>query len=195
MMQEFVAQVNKTAQKAVEGMHTALPGKVTAFDPVTCMASVQPVAKFRKPNGETMDYPTVSGVPVVFPQSGNVAVAWPVKAGDSCLLIFAETALDYWLYGKETDTDLRFDLSNAIAIPNIAATGSDAMQEACSDDAVVIRSGDVKLKVKNDGVHIIGNVTVEGSITATADVKANNNVSLTNHTHTGDSGGLTSNPR
>lgn len=195
MMQEFVEQVNKTAQKAVEGMHTAVPASIVSYDPATNMAVVQPKAKFKKPNGETMDYPTVSGVPVAFPQSGNVVVAYPVKAGDSCLLVFAETALDYWLYGKGTDTELRFDLSNAIAVPNIAATGSAAMQEACSEDAVVIQSGGTKLKLKSDGVHITGNVTVEGSITATADVKANNSVSLANHTHTGDSGGSTSKPR
>lgn len=162
MLQEFVDQVNKTAQKAVEGMHTALPGKVTAFDPGTCLASVQPVAKFKKPNGETMDFPVVTGVPVVFPQSGSVTVAWPVKPGDGCLLVFAETALDFWQYGKETDTVLKFDLSNAIAIPNISATASPVMAEACSEDAVVVQNGGTKLKVKADGVYIVGNLTVTG---------------------------------
>lgn len=164
MMQEFVDQVNKTAQKAVEGMHTALPGKVTAFDPGTGLASVQPVAKFKKPNGETMDYPVVSGVPVVFPQSGSVTVAWPVKPGDGCLLVFAESALDYWQYGKETDTVLKFDLSNAIAIPNISAEASPVMAEACSEDAVVVQNGGTKLKVKADGVYIVGNLTVSGGV-------------------------------
>ena len=109
-----------------------------------------------------MDFPVVTGVPVVFPQSGSVTVAWPVKAGDGCLLVFAETALDFWQYGKETDTVLKFDLSNAIAIPNISATASSVMAEACSEDAVVVQNGGTKLKVKADGVYIVGNLTVTG---------------------------------
>lgn len=165
MMQEFVAQVHNMAKKATEEMHTAIPGKVTAFDAGTGFATVQPVAKFKKPNGETMDFPTVSGVPVVFPQSGGVTMAWPIKPGDGCLLVFAESALDYWMYGKETDTSLKFDLSNAIAIPGLSTASNAAMQKACAEDAVVVRSGGTTLTVKPGGVIIDGDVTINGSLT------------------------------
>lgn len=165
MLQEFVDQVNKTAKKTIEGMHTALPGRITSFDPGTGMASVKPVAKFKKPNGETMDFPEVTGVPVVFPQSKNVTIAWPVKAGDGCLLVFSETALDFWQYGKETDTDLKFDLSNAIAIPGLSQKGNPVMEKACAEDAAVIRSGGTTLTVKASGVVIDGDVTINGSLT------------------------------
>ena len=194
MMQEFVQSVKDTARKATEDMHTAVPATITSYDPSSGMAVVQPRAKFKKPNGETMDYPSVSGVPVVFPQSQNVTIAFPVKAGDGCLLVFSETAIDYWLYGKETATDLKFDLSSAIAIPNIAASGNDAMVEACAENAVVVKASGTKLKVKSDGVYITGNLKVEGSIQATQDVVANGSVSLGTHTHRGDSGGTTSAP-
>lgn len=194
MMQEFVQSVKDAARKATEDMHTAVPATITSYDPSSGMAVVQPRAKFKKPNGETMDYPSVSGVPVVFPQSQNVTIAFPVKAGDGCLLVFSETAIDYWLYGKETATDLKFDLSSAIAIPNIAASGNDAMVEACAEDAVVVKASGTKLKVKSDGVYITGNLKVEGSIQATQDVVANGSVSLGTHTHRGDSGGTTSAP-
>lgn len=194
MMQEFVQSVKDTARKATEDMHTAVPATITSYDPSSGMAVVQPKAKFKKPNGETMDYPSVSGVPVVFPQSQNVTIAFPVKAGDGCLLVFSETAIDYWLYGKETATDLKFDLSSAIAIPNIAASGNDAMVEACAEDAVVVKASGTKLKVKSDGVYITGNLKVEGSIQVTQDVVANGSVSLGTHTHRGDSGGTTSAP-
>lgn len=214
MMQEFVDSVKKTAQKAVGEIHTAVPAVITAFDAGSGLATVQPKAKFKKPNGETMEYPSISGVPVVFPQSQNVTIAFPIKSGDGCLLVFGEKSLDYWLYGKETDTELNFDLSNAIAIPNISVSGNAAMQTACSEDAVVLQSGGVSLKVKNDAVHIIGDLKVEGTITSTSgtmdvtqgkmtingsvavsgDVTAGG-VSLKGHTHTGDSGGSTSAPR
>ena len=195
MLQEFVDQVNKTAQKTIEGMHTALPGEITAFDPASGMASVQPKAKFKKPNGETMDFPAVTGVPVVFPQSANVTIAWPIKPGDGCLLVFSELALDYWMYGKETDTVLKFDLSSAIAIPNLYAKGSAVMQTACSENAAVIVAGDTTLKVAPGGVTVVGKLTVEGEIVAAGDVKANKSISLATHTHGGDSGGSTTPPR
>lgn len=164
MLQELVDQINRTARKATEGMHTALPGKIVSFDAGTGLASVQPVAKFKKPNGETMDFPEVSGVPVVFPQSANVAIAWPIKPGDGCLLVFAESALDYWMYGQETDTTLKFDLSNAIAITGLSPKGRDAMQIACDEDAAVIKAGSTILKVKAEGVFITGNLTVTDGI-------------------------------
>ena len=115
MKQELVDQVAKTARKATENMHTALPGEIVKFDAAKGLASVQPKAKFKKPNGETLDFPVITGVPVVFPQSANVSIAWPIKPGDGCLIVFCESALDFWMYGKETDTALSFDLSNAVA--------------------------------------------------------------------------------
>lgn len=194
MMQEFVDNVRKTAKKAVSEIHTAVPAVITAFDAAKGIATVQPKAKFKKPNGETMDYPSVSGVPVVFPQSANVTIAFPIKAGDNCLLVFGEKPLDYWLYGKETDTELSFDLSNAIAIPSLSTTGNAAMQMACDEDAAVVQAGDTILKVKSDAVYIKGDLKIEGKITATDDVLANESISLAKHIHTGDSGGSTSAP-
>lgn len=195
MMQEFVESVNKVAKKTVSQIHTAVPAVITAFDAGKGLATVQPKAKFKKPNGETMDYPSIGGVPVVFPQSQNVTIAFPIKAGDNCLLVFGEKALDYWLYGKETDTELNFDLSNAIAIPSLATVGNATMQMACDEDAAVVQAGDTVLKVKGDAVYIKGDLKVEGKITATDDVLANESISLANHIHGGDSGGTTSKPR
>lgn len=194
MMQEFVQSVKDTAKKATEEMHTAVPATIVSYDTDSGLAVVQPQARFKKPDGNTLSYPTINGVPVVFPQSQGASIAFPIKAGDGCLLVFSETALDYWLYGKETSTDLKFDLSNAIAIPNISTAGNDAMREACAEDAVVLSAGETKIKVKSDGVYISGNLKVDGKIEATGDVVATGSVSLASHTHTGDSGGTTSRP-
>ena len=133
MMQEFVDQINKSARSATEDMHTALPGEIKSYDPGKGVATVLPKAKFTKPDGSTMDFPEISGVPVMFPQSKNVTIAWPIKKGDGCLLVFSEQALDYWMYGKETDTKLKFDLTNAIAIPNLISGGNSTMKLACDE--------------------------------------------------------------
>lgn len=82
MMQEFVDQINKSARSATEDMHTALPGEIKSYDPDKGVATVLPKAKFTKPDGSMMDFPEISGVPVMFPQSKNVTIAWPIKKGD-----------------------------------------------------------------------------------------------------------------
>ena len=228
MMQEFVDQINKSARSATEDMHTALPGEIKSYDPDKGVATVLPKAKFTKPDGSMMDFPEISGVPVMFPQSKNVTIAWPIKKGDGCLLVFSEQALDYWMYGKETDTKLKFDLTNAIAIPNLTSGGNSTMKLACDEDAVAIAAGDTKAKItpktaeltlgsakvkvepslvqvtvggtvlaiSPDGVDITGKLTVKGGITARDDVKASNGmISLANHVHRGDSGGMTGKPQ
>ena len=165
MLQEFANQINKTVQKAIGGVHTAMPGKIVAFDMETCLATVQPMEKFKKPDGSSIDFPQISGVPIVFPQSTNAAIAWGIQPGDGCLLIFAESALDYWMYGKETDTVLKFDLSNAIAIPGLSASGNPVMQKACRENAVFIQCGKTELAIKQDGISISGGFVINGDVT------------------------------
>jgi phage baseplate assembly protein gpV len=193
MMQELVQSIKDNAQKAVEGIHTAVPAVIVSYDTSTGKAVVQPKALYKKPDGKKIDYPQITGVPVVFPQSQSVTIAFPIKPNDACLLICSETPIDYWLYGKETETDLKFDLSNAIAIPNICVTGNSAMQTACAENATVVQAGGTILKVTPSNVTVIGSIVVSGSITASGDV-VGKGVSLSGHIHTGDSGGKTSPP-
>lgn len=173
MMQEFVQQIADTVKRNIRGIHTAMPGKVLAFDPGKCIATVQPVMKFKKPDGKTIDFPQITGVPVVFPQGAgqSVTVAFPVKAGDGCLIVIAEQSLDYWQYGQETSTDLAFDMTNAICIPGLFTKANDAVQAACAENAVVLDSKGTRVTVKQNEVTIDatevkvnGNLTVTGSI-------------------------------
>lgn len=201
MMQEFVHQVNESVKSTVKAMHTAMPGRIIALDPETMLATVKPVMLFRKPDGSTVEYPHLTGVPVVFPQGNGQAasIAYPVKAGDGCLIVVAERPLDYWMYGQETVTELAFDLTNAICIPGMFNSPNDAMREACVSNAVVIKAKRTKVVVKNDGVEIDaptvtvnGNLDVKGKISGEAlDVGG---ISFKSHKHRGDSGGTTSAP-
>ena len=99
------------------------------------------------------------------------------------------------MYGKETDTVLKFDLSNAVAITSLFLPGSSSAQEACAEGSLVVAAGGTKMKVSPSGVDILGDVTVSGNITATGDVNSRGGISLSTHTHAGDSGGSTSTPR
>ena len=197
MLQEFIEAVNKTIQNVLKDVHTAMPGKIISFNPGSGLATVLPELKYKRPDGKTLNYPQISGVPVVFPQANSqqASVAFPVSEGDGCLLIIAEQAIDYWLYGRETSTDLMFDLTNAICIPGLFSYSNAVVAEACGDKAIIIDTNGTRISVKENDVKIKstkitldgnvavnGNVSVSGRLNATRDVVANG-VSLVGHSH------------
>ena len=156
MMQEFVQRVKDLSTEIVNGIHTAIPGKIVSFDPSTGQAVVSPSMMYRKPDGSTIAYPNISGVPVMFPQAmgQTAAIAYPIKPGDGCLIISAERALDYWMYGQETETDLSFDLTNSICIPGLFKEASAIMKEACENNAIVIDLKGTKITVHDEYVRV-----------------------------------------
>lgn len=203
MLQEFVQQVEDTAQEVVDNIHTALPGKIVSYDPIKCIAKVKPIGRFLTPEDELMDYPIVTEVPVMFPFCSKVdtGIFFPVKPGDFCLLIISETELDEWRTNAISDATLRFDLTSGIAIPGLLKRGTRIAKEADSDNAVIISSKKTKVKVQIDKVEtfvqdtlvttinkgkieIIGDVSIKGNVSCSGDVVANGK-SLVHHTHTG----------
>ena len=188
MLQDFVQQVEKLVTDLIADVHTAIPGTIVSFDTGSCKASVLPKGKFKTPDGRLFDYPTINDVPVVFPSGAGqkVGIAYPVKKGDGCLLIMAEQALDEWLYGGESQTDLKHDLTNSIAIPGLFNVGGSGIAEAAEKDAVVLYSGGAKviiskeqielslnnsqIIVSNEGTAIRGSLTVDGNISYTGSI-------------------------
>lgn len=222
MMQEFVDAVKNTVRSELNDIHTAVPGKIVSFDAAKGLATVLPIMKFKKPDGTSIDYPQITGVPVLFPQGygQSATIAFPVKAGDGCLIIIAEKSIDYWLYGQETDTDLSFDMTNAVCIPGLFAKANADVKQACQENAIILNCNGTKAVLKSGQAQITaatvvvnGTLKVNGNITAnnisaskvSADTVSADNVSgsadvtgggisLKSHTHDGDSGGSTSAP-
>ena len=180
MLQEFVEQVEKAARSVMEEMHTAIPGKITAFNVGTGFATVKPYGTYTTDSGRKMAYPTVTEVPVIIPQSqvNDIYIAFPITVGMDCLLIISEQELDAWIGGGESENDIRVDLTSAIAIPGLSNKGNAALREACSKKSLILQNGATKVSVNKDNVEIAGNLIVSG------DVKAGN-ISLKNHTHAG----------
>lgn len=199
MMQELFDALGQYIEKKIDGMHTALPGTIVSFDPKTCLAVVRPLMKYKTVEGTKIDYPDISNVPVVIPQASaqSCTIAFPIKAGDGCLIIMSEQSNDYFLYGQETDTDLKFDLSNAIAIVGLFRTANPYVARACANNEIVIAGGGNVFTAGSNGITISGNLNVTGTLTANSvsatmvtgtTVKAGN-VSLSSHTHTAPQGG------
>ena len=106
-------------RELLSSLHCALPGIVTAFDPVTQTATVQPAMRSRlSGSSDTLLLPLIHDVPVFFPGSRHAAMTFPIEPGDECLLIFADSAIDRWFETGEAeapDSTRHHDLSDAFA--------------------------------------------------------------------------------
>lgn len=107
-------------------MHIALPGTVLAYDPDRNLVDVELEVRDAHENDEDElvvdDYPTLIGVPLVFPRAKNAFFAWAVEKGDRVAVMFASQAIDQWLgTGKKSAPgDLRrHDLAHAFAVPGL----------------------------------------------------------------------------
>lgn len=166
-------------RKEIANIHTAAPGTILTYNPGSGLASVQPLLKFKVPDGRLLDMPVIVGVPVIFPSgsAGNASVTFPIKSGDGCLLIFAESSIDDWLKGGESEDLRKHDLTDAIAIPGLYNFGLPAIVEYPND--VCLKNGSTLLRVEPSG-----NVNIEG-----ADLIVGG-ISFKNHVHGGvESGG------
>lgn len=104
-------------------IRVALPGIVQSFDPGAVTAVVQPAIRSVETDNDgnriTKNYSLLVDVPVVFPRGGGCTLTFPVKAGDECLVIFADRCIDFWWQNggvQEPVDDRVHDLSDAFCI-------------------------------------------------------------------------------
>lgn len=206
MLQEFTAEIEQTAKAVVNEIHTALPGEIVSYNAGAGIATVKPIGKYVTSDGKELNYPTITEAPVCFPfcQNAGVGIAFPVKKGDSCIIIISEVELDSWRSGADSEGSLRFDLTSAMVIPGLLEGGNEASEKAAKENSVIVTAGDVTLSVSGDGCKVdtgstVMNITddgvsIKGNLTVTGDVKAGS-VSLKNHTHTDSVGGDTQKPK
>lgn len=127
------------------GLWTAAPGIVQAYDATTQTASVQPAvmnAYYDEEGNRVAErMPVIHDVQVQFP-----SVTFPLKKGDTCLLVFCSSSIDIWsARGGEVDPrdERRFSLSDAVCIPGLRSRKGAI--ESVPIDATVLWGDDVRL--------------------------------------------------
>lgn len=177
MLQEFVKAVEDLVTSMLNEVHTALPAEIISFDPSDCTATVLPKAKMVLTNGKVYDYPPISNVPVMFQQSGkgDIGIVFPIQKGDGCLLIISEQTLDTWREEGEVYSELKYALSNAVALPGLFNRSPKDMQEAVNKKCVIVKNKDTKVEIGQSGVRIQGNVEISGTVRAAKFVSEDTN--------------------
>ncbi|WP_368753716.1 Gp138 family membrane-puncturing spike protein [Klebsiella pneumoniae] len=183
------------AQAIMSAMRVSIPGIIQSFDPDAVTAVVQPAIKGAEKDESgaevSVNLPLLVDVPVVFPRGGGCTLTFPVKAGDECLVIFADRCIDFWWQsgGIQEPVDERMhDLSDAFCIVGpqsqakkiggISTTaaqlrtddGSAFIEVAAGHDVTVKTPG--KLTASADGgteitspeIILNGNVTINGNL-------------------------------
>ncbi|EYU14197.1 phage baseplate assembly protein V [Photorhabdus aegyptia] len=105
------------------GLYVSLPCIIQSFDADAVTVTAQPAIrwKIRQKDGEleSVSLPLLVDVPVIFPRGGGVTLTFPIRAGDECLVVFADRCIDYWWQsgGVQEPVDPRqHNLSDGFAI-------------------------------------------------------------------------------
>ena len=82
---------------------------------------VKPLVNYTNPlTGETIKYPTMRGVSLLFPNTKNSSFTFPVSQGDTVLLVFQTVSTNSFISGNTQQHDPDFaaygDLSNVVAL-------------------------------------------------------------------------------
>lgn len=178
---EFAQGIEDMISNGIAGIHTACPATIISFDAGTCVASVKPTMTYYKSDGTTLDYPVIIGVPVFMPKAGSSQITYPVKAGDNCLLVFAERSIDEWMGKGNSDNHdpRRYDLTDAFCF-----VGMCPAQSISADNVEVINGGTKISLTPSNTINIVGNINVHGTIVCTGDV-IGGGISLIGHQHIG----------
>lgn len=152
MAQRLIDEIQRLIDDTLTGVHTAMPGTITAASGMT--ASVKPSVTFKTADGKSMAYPNISGCPIVLPMSANgkIGVAFPVSAGDACLIVCCESTLSQWQSGNY-QSGLRFGLSNAICVPCLLKSAPAAVAKAKAKNAAILFSEENEVLVGKDEIH------------------------------------------
>lgn len=169
-------------RKLLDGIHTAMPGRIESYDPATQRADVRPLIRQRIPKADTderehvyEDLPIIPSVRVLHPRGGGAFVHLPIATGDTVLLVFCSSGIGHWEAGdgsvQDAGDERRHHPAHAVAIPgmypaakNIADVGTDNKTHL-----VVGFDGGARLSIKPNGdvqIDTTGTITLAGAAAA-----------------------------
>jgi hypothetical protein len=130
-------------------VHTALPGKVVAYDAAKQTADVKPLVKrvmFTEEGGrgKAEELPIVPNVPVQFPRGGGYVITVPLVAGDFVWLMFSEAGTgEVRATGQDSEPlDVRrHTLSYPVAIPGGVPEPAPLVDAASSNHMIMGKDG------------------------------------------------------
>lgn len=145
-----------------DGIQTIEPGRITAYDPTTQLASAQPEVQSRKVEEDgsltPVTRPIVHRAPVMFlGASSKGRITWPVQVGDACTIYYCGSSIARWVaLGRVVDPgdDRRHDIGDAIVAPSLHSAA--AVPTDAPTDAIVLHADKIKAGSSSASQHAVG---------------------------------------
>ena len=139
---EFKDAIKEWIRKGGENIHVSMIGKIETYNPQTNRASITPVGSFTAPDWQEIPYPTIHNVPLQFPcgNGGKSGCTFPVKTGDTCIIIFSDHQIENFLSGEKSDDMRNHSLNDAYAIPTIFSASVPTLKSN-PDDVCLFNDG------------------------------------------------------
>jgi len=129
----------------------AIPGIIDSFNAITQTATIK-VAMQATVGTEVKDYPLLVDCPVVVMGGWGAYITFPIHAGDTCLVLFSDRALDNWYATGNVvppAQQRQHSLADGIALVGIHNLANPI--ENYSADAAEFRFAGGKVRITNDG--------------------------------------------
>lgn len=166
-------------------VNTCVPGVIVSYE--NGKARVAPTVSKRFADGDVLDYPIIPNVRVCWPSfsGGQAGIKGPVKAGDRCLIVFAQQAVD------NSDDQRMFDLQDAYAV--MCDLGEAGAGDSGNNDDLTMFFGAAYIRITKAGAI---EINAPGGITTTApsvDIQASSSYTVTSPSATINYGSETRN--
>lgn len=175
-------------------LRVAVPGIIQAFDSVEQTVRVQPAIREVVTGSDytpvSIPLPELLDVPIVLPRAGDYVITLPVRAGDECLVIFADQCIDAWWQNGGVQNQMerrRHDLSDGFAILGTWSQPRRLVEYRTDGMQLLNYKTGTGILVNGEGVIIQGNLVVNGNSTMEGALVAGG-VDMVGHTHTGAHG-------
>lgn len=138
---DFLSAMRDYIADQMIDVNTCIQGEIVSY--AGGLATVRPLGSKRYKDGDVLEFPTISDVPVRWPvfAGGKAGFKGKVGAGDKCMLIFSQQPFD------GTDDLRRFDLSDAYAV---MVDNSQAGQGGNNED-LIMYFGSAYIKLTEGG--------------------------------------------
>lgn len=193
---------------ALIGKRHCLPGRVASFDSVSQTIVAEPMISAETEDGQRVPLPPVADVPLFQLGGGSFVITLEPKAGDPCLLLVSDRAIDAWYETGENRAPADFrqnDLSDCFALvgfrpkPLAITSWMEGVTIRKVDGSQFININNAgKVSIKATSVDLLDTPTLTAPNTSATFKEATiGGIKFGTHKHkeNGDGGGITDGPQ
>lgn len=163
-------QIREIIDRAMSRLNTCMPGVILSFNSSTQLCTVQPSIQLKVLKDAKVSYidlPVIINVPIVIPfaSTSGYALTLPLQAGDSCLILFSQRAIDHWLANDGVQppepgiSSRHHHLTDALVFP--APISKPNVLANWNNEGIEIRNTDrsIRIHVGVDSVELVAGTT------------------------------------